>query len=334
MRPLLIVLFALASQCACAASLAPAPADGSGWSIDLPLEAAGRVDDLLLAEMSGLVASRRYPGVLWAHNDSGSPPALFALNERFETMVPPYLAARYGRGDGTDREPWPGIALVDASNIDWEDIARIDDLLYLADTGNNGNARRDLGFWELTEPVPDGVAQARPMRYLGVHYPEQQAFPGRVWEWDCEAVFSDGGVLYLITKHRTPGDVRAMIPGARLYRFDPATARPNSTPLTLVSRHEGLTAATGADLSPDGRLLAVLTYSSLWLFPRPQEGDDWLAGRPWIQRLPLLRTRQAEAITWLDDRRLLIGNEEGALFTLEVDPERLAAAERRGAAGV
>jgi hypothetical protein len=325
-RLLTLLALVLLGPSACAAALVPPPPEGVGIPVDLPLVSVGSVENPELRELSGLVASRDHEDVLWTHGDSGSPPRLFALGADLQTVVPDWLRARFGTGAGVVRPPWPGIELAGATHVDWEAVARIGDRLYVADVGNNGNARRDLGFWELPEPAPEAVDRARPARFLPVHYPEQRAFPGEVWEWDCEAVFSDGDVLWLITKHRRADEITGFVPGARLYRFEPGRAGEASTPLELVARHGTLSVATGADLSPDGELLAVLTYSALWLFPRPEAGAHWLSGRPWIRRLPLLRTRQAEAVAWRDDRRLLVANEDGAFFEVVVDREVLAAA--------
>lgn len=329
-RPLWPALLALLALDACAA-IPPPPAADAGVFVDFPFTEVARIEHPPLDESSALLASRRWPGTYWSVNDSGAEPMLFALDADFRVQVPAWLQDRYVHGPGTLRAPWPGIELAGATLIDWEALARIDDLLYVADVGNNGNARRDLGFWELVEPVPDATVAARPIRYLRVHYPEQAQFPGRVWEWDCEAVFADEGRLYLITKHRAAGEIRRLVPGARLYRFDPKEAKAESaqrasTPLTLISRHEELVAATGADLSPDGNWLAVLTYTAIWFFPRPPAGDDWLAATPVIRPLPILRTRQAEAITWEDDRSLLIGNEDGTLFRMPIPDGALGAA--------
>lgn len=322
--PLWPALLALLTLDACAA-IPPAPDRDAGLFVDFPFAEVARIDHPPLDELSGLLASRRWPGTVWGINDSGAAPSLFALDADFRMRIPRWLDDRYvhgaGTGTGTAREPWPGIQLVGATLIDWEALARIDDLIYVADVGNNGNARRDLGFWELVEPVPDATERARPIRYLRVHYPQQEQFPGRVWEWDCEAVFADAGMLYLITKHRAAGEIGRLIPGARLYRFEPgaapeASAAQPSTPLTLISRHPQLVSATGADLSPDGRWLAVLSYTAIWFFPRPVDGDDWLAATPVIRPLPILQTRQAESIAWEDDDVLLFGNEDGVLFRM------------------
>ena len=44
-----------------------------------PLEQVGRFDPQRIPESSGIVKSRRYPGIYWVHNDSGNPPLLFAI---------------------------------------------------------------------------------------------------------------------------------------------------------------------------------------------------------------------------------------------------------------
>src|SRR5437899_499106 len=64
-----------------------------------PLEPIGRLDHPAIREASGIVASRRHPGVFWVHNDSGNPPALYAVR-RDGRLVREYA--------------------VGAPNLDWE----------------------------------------------------------------------------------------------------------------------------------------------------------------------------------------------------------------------
>ena len=110
--------------------------------------------------------------------------------------------------------------------------------------------------------------------------------------------------------------MRRFIPGAKLYRIPLDGAGRASTALTLVDQHEEMTAVTAAELSPSGAWLAVLTYRTLWLFPRPPAGEQWLSGPAYSRPLPFLETRQAEALSWRDDTTLLLGNEEGRLWTV------------------
>src|SRR4051812_22769462 len=82
----------------------------------VPLERLGRLDHPPIREASGIVKSRRPPGIFWVHNDSGSPPALFAVR-RDGALVREYS--------------------VNVPNLDWEDIAADDrGHLYLGEIGN------------------------------------------------------------------------------------------------------------------------------------------------------------------------------------------------------
>ena len=292
----------------------PAQAADRAKPLDAELSALRLSGPARMEELSGLAVSRTYPGIVWGHGDSGRPPVLWALDlERGELAFPPYLAKKFDDGAS-----WPGLTLEGASNIDWEDLTTLNGWLYLGEFGNNGNARRDLGLWALPEPNPRATERQRPAFFLPFHYPEQQRFPAEAWVFDAEALFADPerNALYLITKHRKAGDVRRFIPGAKLYRIPLDGAGRASTALTLVDQHEEMTAVTAAELSPSGAWLAVLTYRTLWLFPRPPAGEQWLSGPAYSRPLPFLETRQAEALSWRDDTTLLLGNEEGRLWTV------------------
>lgn len=292
----------------------PAQAADRAKPLDAELSALRLSGPARMEELSGLAVSRTYPGIVWGHGDSGQPPVLWALDlERGELAFPPYLAKKFDDGAS-----WPGLTLEGASNIDWEDLTTLNGWLYLGEFGNNGNARRDLGLWALPEPNPRATERQRPAFFLPFHYPEQQRFPAEAWVFDAEALFADPerNALYLITKHRKAGDVRRFIPGAKLYRIPLDSAGRASTALTLVDQHEEMTAVTAAELSPSGAWLAVLTYRTLWLFPRPPAGEQWLSGPAYSRPLPFLETRQAEALSWRDDTTLLLGNEEGRLWTV------------------
>jgi hypothetical protein len=67
---------------------------------------------------------------------------------------------------------------------------------------------------------------------------------------------------------------------------------------------------TAADLSPDGRTLAVLTYDRLLLYAR-NEGESWssaITRAPRTQPLPWLH--QAEGVAWMPDGKGLIATGE------------------------
>jgi hypothetical protein len=124
--------------------------------------------------------------------------------------------------------------------------------------------------------------------------------------------------LYVISKQRTATLKHEMEPGAKLYRLDTRyTDRDNV--LTLVDRNAQVTAATGADLSPDGQRLAVISYTDLWLFERPSDGSDHWLSAP-ARRIPLdpRAVRQVESVAWVDSSTLLLGNEQRDLFLVNL----------------
>lgn len=296
--------------------------DASGQAADSPrLTRRDSVVHPPVDEMSGIVRSRWQDNVWWVHNDSGDEPRLFPIDSTGSVHVPPWETSTYATGpaaDTSDRPPWPGVQLGAAAHIDYEDIAVEDSVLYLGDIGNNGNARRDLGIYVIREPYFYD-RRTRPLRHIPIAYPDQKDIPANKWHFDAESLFIDDGTLYLLTKHRADRQINQLTAGTKLYRLD--SKRPRQVnELVLVDRHKTIPPPTAAALSPNGTRLAVLGNSSLWLFPRPAEGDKWLSTKPRRFNLDADKTKQAEAITWDDGSTLRITNEQGDVWTLSVGP--------------
>jgi hypothetical protein len=262
-----------------------------------------------LGEVSGLTAAG-YDGKFWVHNDSGDEARLFAIDASGQVLMPAYLASRY------QDTPWPGLKLLGAFNVDWEDMTRgADGVLYVADLGNNGNARRDLGVYVLPEPNPLAVDRSRVLSFLPVTYPDQQHYPAEQWHFDSEAIFHADDKLYVLTKHRKPGEILGWEPGSKLYRLDTRfTDRENV--LTYIDTMPSLVLPTAADVSADQQHLAVLTYLGVCLFARPEQGDNWLTGASRFIELPREQLKTSEALAWSGPDSLLIGNEERDLLEL------------------
>ncbi|MBC8101251.1 MAG: hypothetical protein H7Z41_01505 [Cytophagales bacterium] len=275
-----------------------------------------------ITEMSGIVKSRRYPNVYWVHNDSGDEPRLFALRSDGTVILPPYLSGEFSVGavPVAGKKPYPGVQIAAAANSDWEDIALDGDTLYIADTGNNGNARRDLGLYVVAEPNPEATFQTRPLKWLPIAYPDQTEFPGTDrWEFDCEALFIHNGKPYFVTKHRAPGKINTAAVSANLYRLDTShTDRVNL--LTKVDGAADLGGwVTSAKLSPNGRTLAVLCQgptASIWLFETPRSGDRFLSSS--ARRRIITGAKQCEALCFDTDDTLVVTNEQRDLFRLSV----------------
>ena len=246
----------------------------------------GQISPALLTECSGLVHSLRYNGVFWAHGDGGSG----------ASIVPVTASGKLARG-------WTGAVRVEGcKNNDWEDIA-LDDKgnLIIADLGNNNGRRKQLMLHFVSEPKP-GAVSVRPTRTLRVHYEDQK---GDSPDYDCEAVFSAGGRIYFLTKHRS--DKRT-----RLYRLaGESTTRSN--PLRLVGSFDVGGMVTAADASPDGKLVAVLTYTTLWVFSYDRASGSIFTKSESVRRTPIFAW-QAEAVAWEGNDALVIANENGQLF--------------------
>lgn len=271
-------------------------------------------------ECSGLVASRRYPGLFWANNDSGDSARVFAIKADGTAVTPKKYNRKEDAGvPAKPPKPYEGIAIDLAQNIDWEDIASDGETLYLADTGNNNNARRDLGVYAVKEPNPTDTERTRPYAWYPVEYPEQKAFPPTEGNlaWDCEAVFCLRDKLYFLTKTRSPQGIPLGI--SRLYRLDTRwTDKPNA--LRFIEEKKDFGGwVTGADVSPDGSTLAVLTHfprAEVWLFDAKASGDKFLS-KP-LRTLPLgTAAGQCEAIAFENDgKSLLIANEGRDIFRI------------------
>jgi hypothetical protein len=248
------------------------------------LKPDGQISPSLVKECSGMVQSLRYNGIFWVLGDGGSGAAI----------VPVTAGGKLAPG-------WSGpVGVTGCKNFDWEDLA-LDDRgnLIIADVGNNSGRRKQLMLHFTPEPRP-GVRSVVPTRSLPVHYADQkEASP----DYDCEAVFSAGGRIFLLTKHRSDNRTR-------LYRLEGDSPK-RSNPLRLVDSFEIGGMVTAADASPNGKLVAVLTYTALWVFEYDRATGSIF--RKSVRKTPMFAW-QAEAVAWDGNDSLVVGNEQGQLF--------------------
>jgi hypothetical protein len=190
----------------------------------------GRLRHFAISESSGLAASRRYPGVIWTHNDGGFQ-FLFAVRKSGELV---------------------GAFEVPGNLIDWEDIAADNaGYLYLADTGTNGMVRTHVAVHQVREPDPyKRYGNAKIVRSWFLKFPDGIQ--------DCEAFVVHGGYGYLIAKRRVNDRVK-------LYRYSLAD-RSHSISLQIVARIPVSAGVAAADISPDGRRLGLVTDEGVHIF--------------------------------------------------------------------
>ena len=213
-------------------------------------EVTATVSDPQLDEISGLVVSRRQPGVLWVHEDSGAEPVLTALSVEGESLAT--------------------LTLRDASSVDWEDVAIAPcgdtDCLWVGDFGDNSEQRTDAQLLRIQEPdlsTIDGSLEA-PVTAFPYTYAEGPQ--------DAEAlVVTPAGQPYVLTK-RTDAT-------SHIYRIPTSDSTIAERVATIsTGTTDGLpTATTAADLWPDGTRLLVRGYLysfELTLGPEGLAGAD------------------------------------------------------------
>lgn len=246
---------------------------------------AGLVTSGQLGEISGLAASPGHDGVLWAINDGGNPARLYAISRRGR------LLARY--------------EVEGIKNRDWEDLASfvLDGRRYLlvADTGDNAGRRRDFALHVFEEPTTLANGKLKPAWTIRARWPDGPR--------DCEAVAVDAaaGQVLLVSKKRVPPELfslpladphGAVVEARRIGRLAGVPQ------VSDALRHRDpkfaalFSQVTAADIAPDRRSLAVLTYGSV-LFYRRSESQNWAdatARTPEAHDIPPIP--QAEALAW------------------------------------
>lgn len=251
---------------------------------------------LEVGEVSGLARSPRQPCLLWAHDDSGSGPRLYATDARGVHL---------------------GWLDLDAGAVDWEDLASftLDEVPYLlvGDIGNNQRWRGTVALHLVREPdvanltVPFAL-RAAPERTIEVRYPSGA--------FDAEGLAVDVAADQLLLVSKGPSQALHAAPLRQALREGVATLAPLATLPDLGHREGGGLdpgAATGLDLDPAGRAMAVLTYGGAHVWTRPE-------GQPWADAVGAAPTRipapagaeQLEAIAFSHDGAwLLLGDEQG-----------------------
>ena len=231
-------------------------------------------------EGSGLVRSSN-DSTFWTLNDGGGKTEIYELNIRGKLLK---------------TLPIPNV-----KNQDWEDITRDEKgNLFIGDFGNNQNIRKDLVIYKLPENQPDKLEK------ITFHYADQKAFPPdkKSLNFDCEAFFALGDSLYLFSKNRGDKSVKLYTTPSRAGNY------------ALVPQEKIFlkTMVTGAAISPNKKIFALLTYGKVFLFYVDNQGVSF--------KKPMLcfkfANKQTEGITFLTNETMMISNEEGEMFAVRI----------------
>jgi hypothetical protein len=254
------------------------------------------LEESAINESSGIVASRRNPGLFWTHNDSGDGPFVYAFD-------------RAGRRRGVWR-------VEGAQARDWEDIAAgpgpeaARAYLYAGDIGDNDEERELITVYRFQEPeVTDADASSTresprkttPAESIRLKYPDGAH--------DCEAllVHPTTGDLYVVTKRGDEAGVYKLAAG-----FDASVVNTLARVATLHGPGFFGVLVTGGDISPDGRRVALCDYATGYELTLPEGSksfDDIWRQKPTV--VSLGPRRQGESVGYRLDGAALLATSEG-----------------------
>lgn len=129
-----------------------------------------------------------HDGFYWGNNDSGGKAEIYKIDPKTGKIV-------------------QTVKISNADNVDWEEIAFSDEMVFIGDFGNNLGKRKDLAIYyfpikHLNSEETVVTVEAQKIEF---HFPEQKDFnPGnKKTNFDCEAFFFYQGKLHLFTKEWT-----------------------------------------------------------------------------------------------------------------------------------
>ncbi|MBN1607096.1 MAG: hypothetical protein JW940_10720 [Polyangiaceae bacterium] len=271
-----------------------APSGGSGGSVEQPCLQFGEPTQVgslknstIGAGPSGMVASRKNVGVLYAHLDAGGTATVFVTTPT-----------------GTDLGL---LKLEGATTTDWEDIAvgpgpGDGSYLYVGDIGDNaargmgGSARTEIQVYRFPEPdlsasSAAGAVSITDWEVLRFTYPDAAH--------DAETLVVDpvSGDIVIITKENdglstvftAPGDTTA----------DSTTELESATTVRIGPSGAQNAQAGAGDISPNGDRIIVRAYTTLLLWARK---NTWTAtfAEAAIE-LPQAEEPQSEGLTFAAD---------------------------------
>jgi hypothetical protein len=141
---------------------------------DLPIE---------VAESSGIVCAGL--DKIWTHSDSGEDNELFLVDTAGNLLRT--------------------LVIGNATNVDWEDLARDDqNRIWINDAGNNGNGRRDLRLYRIADPNANNFDTLQ-ADILNFSFSDQNLFPPPASQhnFDIEAICWYADSIFLFTKDRS-----------------------------------------------------------------------------------------------------------------------------------
>ena len=209
---------------------------------------------------------------------------------------------------------------VNAKNNDWEDLTSDEKgNLYIGDFGNNESRRKNLAILKVNakDLLSSKKVEVEKIRF---YYPNQTNFPPKRKQlfFDAESFFYHKNSFYIFTKSR----VKSKFGKTALYKI-PATKGNHKAEFIsdFNSCDEMNCWITSADISNDGKKVALLSPSSVLIFSDYNK-DDFLSGK--LTKIPFNYNSQKEGVTFKNNNTLLITDEKshgvgGCLYELKIN---------------
>ena len=292
-QPVAIVVLLLLDACCASCAQTTLPAGGTP-------NALCELQDSRINEASGIVASRLNPGCYYVHNDSGDQPRVFLIDRDGRTR----LTIRLSGAAATDYED---IAVAPGGKPGSFDVC-------VADIGDNRATRSRVTIYRFPEVEAkegqEATVDVQAAAY-NVHYADGPA--------DAEAFFvhprtGDG---YILTKRLDGRSAVYKLPAP--WNASEESVLPRLLVIELPPAWPLARVVTAADISPDGRRVAVRCYADGWEWRLPREADDRDFDRIFKTRpaaLSLAIEPQGEAICYSADGRFILTVSEGSSATL------------------
>lgn len=252
----------------------------------------GDLSDTRIDESSGLGASRRYPGCLWTHNDSGDDARLFLIDGAGKTLSEINV-------QGAEAHDWEDMAIAGEGKNSW---------IYVGDIGDNAESRPNIVIYRFHEPK---INLKHPPAKLSV--PSEQltlTYPDGAHNAET-LIAAPNGQLLIVTKSL---DETLVFQTREPFKSGGQQQLKKLGQLEIpFGFRQGLT--TSGDISRDGKQLTVITYAQahqwkLWGWTKDglPQWSQICRDKARIWDLP--KAKQMEAICYSADGKKLFSTSE------------------------
>ncbi|PSL06410.1 hypothetical protein [Cecembia rubra] len=229
----------------------------------------GKIYNRAIDEASGLAFSRRHPGILYTHNDSGGDPVI-------------YLMDTVGRHVGQ-------ITLVGVKNRDWEDIAvgpgpdPNKNYIYVGEIGDNAGRYKHIKIFRIPEPKALAKEMQAQPEVLLLRYPDGPR--------DAETLMVDpiSHDIFILSK-RDSVNILYRAPQSAFSQGEYTLNRVMELPFTM---------SVAGDISADGSQIIIKNYFLVFYWERKSGETVPDALKRKAKILPYKPEPQGEAIAFL-----------------------------------